>query len=224
MRRKLVVAGLAAMLAAACSSTVAGRPTFAGGPAPTSPGSATGSATSPAPTGPAGGTAGPGRQSLSCSGKVISPTGAPYCYLVPSGFTDVSGSATVATSLGNEKYRTAVAIAARDLAIVTVYELNRSVDGVSDEQLESEMSGVLGQLTSQGITLDSTTARRTTVDGARSFGYHARIGKDNLEEDLSFIFRGKTEVEVNCQWQQRKNDVVRACGELLGSLQIKTVT
>jgi hypothetical protein len=222
MRRRLVVAGLAATLVAACSSTVAGHATYAGGPAPT--GSASPTAT-PSATGSPGGTAAPGRQTLTCSGgKVISPTGAPYCYLVPSGFTDVSGSATVATSLGNEKYRSAVAVAARDLAIVTVYELNKNVDEVSDEQLESEMSGVLGQLGSQGITVDSTTPKRTTVDGARSFGYHAKITKDNLEEDLSFIFRGKIEVEVNCQWQLKKQDVTRACGDLLGSLQIKSVT
>jgi hypothetical protein len=231
MRGRLVLAGVGAMLAAACSTTVSGQGTFAGpepsGAAPSggpSSGPATGSAvpTEPSATGTAPGQG--DRQALSCrGGKVISPAGAPYCYLLPANFVDVTSSVTVDTSVGSEKFRSAVALADRDLIIVTVYELRLDTDEISDTALETELKSVLGQLTTQGFQFDSTTAKRVTVDGARAFGYHAREAKDKLQADVYFSFRGKTEVEINCQWQQRAADVTKGCQSVMSSLQIKSV-
>jgi hypothetical protein len=232
MRGRLVLAGLCAMLAAACSTTVSGRATFAGGtagPAPSGstpggPGQSGSASTSPAPADT--GTSGQGdRQALNCGsgGKVISPSGSPYCYLVPAGFVDVSSSVTVDTTVGSEKFRSAVAVADRDLVIVTVYQLRLDTDEVSDNALASELQGVLKQLSNQGFQFDSTTARRSTVDGARAFGYHAREAKNKLQADVYFIFRTKVEVEINCQWQLRRADVTRACQQIMTSLQIKSV-
>jgi hypothetical protein len=233
MRGRLTLAGLAGLgllLAAACSTTVAGRATFAGGTGTGRPGPSGSASSDPGPTGsgtPAptdSGSGQPDRQALSCrGGKVISPSGAPYCYLLPAGFVDVSSSVTVDTSVGSERFRTAVAVADRDLAIVTVYELRLDTDEVSDPALATELQGVLAQLTKQGFQFDSTTAKRSTVDGARTFGYHARETKNNLQADVYFIFRGKTEVEINCQWQQRRADVTRACQQIMTSLQVKSV-
>jgi hypothetical protein len=225
MRGRLVLAGLCASLAAACSTTVAGSATYAGGPAPSGTASGgsgpTGGPSESPPVSPSGQ---PTRRSLSCrGGKVVSPAGSPYCYLVPAGFVDVSSSVTVTTSVGSERFRSAVAVAARDLVIVTVYELRRDADGISDSALETELAGVLTQLSKQGFEFDSTTAERSTVDGARSFGYHAREAKNQLQTDVYFIFKGRTEVEVNCQWQQKQADVVAGCRKLMASLQVKSV-
>lgn len=217
----MLLAGLSVTLAAACSTTVDGRATFAGGAGPTTSRPSETAPTTTASATPSGGT---GRETLSCSrGKVVSPAGAPYCYLIPTGFTDVSKSVTVDTSVGNEKYRSAVAVADRDLVIVTVYELRLDTDPIPDASLESELKTVLAQLAARGFTFDSTSADKTTVDGARSFGYHAREAKNSLQANVYFLFRGKTEVEVNCQWQEKGPDVQRACQQVLGSLQIKTV-
>jgi hypothetical protein len=226
MRGRLVLAGLCATLAAACSTTVSGRATFAGGPGGSAPsGSAPGGSASPsAPAGSGSPSPAGDRHALACrGGKVISPSGSPYCYLVPSGFVDVSSSVTVDTSVGSEKFRTAVAVADRDLVIVTVYELRLDTDEISDSALETELRGVLAQLTSQGFQFDSTTAKRSTVDGARTFGYHAQETKNKLQADVYFTFRGKVEVEINCQWQLRQADVNRACQQVMTSMQIKSV-
>jgi hypothetical protein len=228
MRGRLVLAGVCALLAAACSSTVSGQGTFAG-PAPSGGGTGSGAPSGSAdPSDPSEtGTNPPGqgdRQTLGCRGaKIISPTGSPYCYVIPAGFVDVTSSVTVDTSVGSEKFRSAVAVADRDLIIVTVYELRLDTDEVSDAALETELKSVLSQLTSQGFQFDSTTAKRITVDGARGFGYHARESKNKLQADVYFSFRGKTEVEINCQWQQRAADVRKACGAILDSLQIKSI-
>ena len=251
MRRRFaaVVLGLSGLLAG-CASTVPGTGTVAADAAKPS-GSA---AARPTPEPSASSPAAPGRSTLKCSGKVISPAGSPYCFSSPAGFQDVSSSVTVDASIGREKYRSAVAVAARDLIIVTVYELPVDTDPIADETLEGELepgehlSLVHGgapvgveraherghlrietdllkgaQLARQGFTFDSSTAERGTVDGARSFEYHAKQAKSMLESDVYFVFRGKNEVQVNCQWKDNAAEIDKGCQAVLDSLQFKSV-
>ncbi|HEY6746248.1 MAG TPA: hypothetical protein VI357_11085 [Mycobacteriales bacterium] len=225
MRRRFAVAliGLCGLLAG-CATTVSGNGTIAadvagprGSTAPTASGSA-----SPTPDPSASG-ADAGRSSLSCPGSKISPAGSPYCFVMPSGFQDVSSSVTVDASIGQEKYRSAVALGDRDLIIVSVYELRADTDAISDDTLEGELKTVLAQLARQGFTFRSTTADKTTVDGARSFGYHASQKSSGLESDVYFLFRGKNELQVNCQWKTKAADITRGCRSVLSSLQFKSV-
>jgi hypothetical protein len=220
MRRRFaaVLLGLSGLLAG-CASTVPGAGTVAADATKPS-GSA---AASPTPDPSASSSAAPGRSTLKCSGKVISPSGAPYCFSAPDGFQDVSSSVTVDASIGREKYRSAVAVADRDLIIVTVYELPVDTDPIADETLEGELKTVLAQLAQQGFTFDTTTAKRGTVDGARSFEYHAKQAKTMLESDVYFLFRGKNEIQVNCQWKDKEADIVKGCQAVLDSLQFKSV-
>ena len=164
-----------------------------------------------------------GRQTLSCGGSKISPAGSPYCFTLPAGFQDVSSSVTVDASIGQEKYRSAVAVGGRDLIIISVYELRRSTDDIADETLEGELTQVLQQLSQRGFTFDSTTADKTSVDGARSFGYHASQDSTGLESDVYFVFRGRNELQVNCQWKDEESDITRGCKSVLGTLQFKSV-
>lgn len=221
-RRPAVLAAIAstvAVLVAGCASTVAGTGTVAADA--TRPRGAGTAAPSPSPSG--GGDGGAGRSTLKCSGKAIAPSGAPYCFSIPAGFTDVSSSVTVDASIGNEKFRSAVAVGDRDLIIVTVYQLTVDTDDIADDTLEGELKTVLGQLAAQGFTFESTEAERSKVDGARSFNYHASQAKNKLESDVFFVFRGKNEIEVNCQWQQKAAEIKKGCAAVLDSLQFKTV-
>jgi hypothetical protein len=212
----VVLTGLLGLLATACAGTVAGNGKVAADAArPAGRGSATPSASA------SGGSSG-GRKTLSCSGKTVAPAGAPYCFTIPDGFQDVSSSVTFDTSIGNEKYRSAVAVGDRDLIIVTVYELRVDTDPIAADTLEGELKTVLAQLSRQGFTFDSTVARRGTVDGARSFGYHARQPKNMLESDVYFLFRGTNEIEVNCQWKNKEAEVGKGCRSVLQSLQVKS--
>jgi hypothetical protein len=225
MRRRFAVAliGLCGLLAG-CASTVSGTGTVAA--------DATGPSAGGAPTASASPTADPsasasgddaGRSSLSCSGSKISPAGSPYCFVMPAGFQDVSSSVTVDASIGQEKYRSAVALGDRDLIIVSVYELRADTDDIGDDTLEGELKTVLAQLAQQGFTFTSTTATKTTVDGARSFGYHASQKSSGLESDVYFLFRGKNELQVNCQWKNKAADITKGCRSVLSTLQFKSV-
>jgi hypothetical protein len=224
MRRRFAVAliGLCGLLAG-CASTISGTGTVAAGAkAPNASGAPAGSATpTPDPSGSAG--SDPGRSSLTCAGRKISPAGSPYCFVQPAGFQDVSSSVTVDASIGQEKYRSAVALGDRDLIIVSVYELKADTDDISDDTLEGELKTVLAQLAQQGFTFDSTSADKTSVDGARSFGYHASQKSSGLESDVYFLFRGTNELQVNCQWKSKEADITKGCRSVLSTLQFKTV-
>jgi len=209
------------LLAGGCAATVEGSGSIAAGaarPRATAQPSASPSASA------SGGTASPGRSQLKCGGTVISPTGAPYCFTSPPGFQDVSSSVSISASTGRgDKYRSAVAVAPRDLIIVTVYEVMVDTDTIAGETLQAELKTVLGQLSKQGFTFDSTTAKTSTVDGARTFRYHARQEAQELESDLYFLFRGKTEIQVNCQWKDKAAEIGKGCASVLDTLQVKTV-
>jgi hypothetical protein len=227
MRRRpavlATVAGLAAVLVAGCSSSVAGTGSIAGDAVKPSAAPGGGGSGTPTPSaGPSGGST-EERSTLKCSGKTIAPSGAPYCFTIPTGFQDVSSSVTVDASVGNEKFRSAVALADRDLIIVTVYTLTTDTDDISSDTLEGELKTVLAQLATQGFAFESTQADRGEVDGARSFSYHATQAKNKLESDVYFVFRGKNEVEVNCQWQEKGAEIQKGCKAVLDSLQFKTV-
>ena len=219
MRGRFAVAllGLCGLLAG-CASTVSGT----GHPAAnaTKPGGGPSASASPSRSAAPNDS---GRQTLSCGGSKISPAGSPYCFTMPGGFQDVSSSVRVDASIGKEKYRSAVAVSSQDLIIISVYELRRSTDDISDDTLEGELTQVLQQLSKQGFTFDSTIADKTTVDGARSFGYHAVQDSTGLESDVYFLFRGRNELQVNCQWKDKESDISRGCKSVLGTLQFKTV-
>jgi hypothetical protein len=137
----------------------------------------------------------------------------------------VSKSVTVDAGVGSERYRSGVAVSEhdRDVIIVTTYELRVNVDPIPDSVLESDLTDVLAQLSKQGFTFDSKTARRTTVDGARAFAYHARQQRGPLQADVYFAFRGRTELEINCQWRDAPGEIRRGCRSVLSSMQLKTV-
>jgi hypothetical protein len=218
-----MAAVLSAALAAGCATTVDGNGRLAEGVATPSTPSPDDGSPSGSPPGSAPGQ--PTRESLTCSGgKIVSPRDAPYCFRVPDGFVDVSRSVTVDANIGSERFRSAVAVdhRDRDLIIVTTYELRIDADPIPDDILEAELKSVLTQLTKQGFVFDSTVPKRTVVDRARTFGYHAREPRSKLQADVYFAFRGQNELEINCQYREAPTDVQRGCQAVLSTMQFKT--
>jgi hypothetical protein len=218
LRRLTAAAALLAALAA-CSSTVSGQGSFeSAGPSVTA--TPSGSQTPTATQTPAG------RTVLSCTGgTVLQPKNAPYCYLLPGAFKDVS--ALTSTTVGQSgEHPSAVARASetitqtvRDLIIVLDFTLRLDTDALSDDELVQQLSTLITQFEAQGFVFDSKVPGRTTVDGARGFTYHAKA-REGYFSDILFAFRGKQEVEVNCQYKAHQADIQRACGAILASLQI----
>jgi hypothetical protein len=163
---------------------------------------------------------------LSCAGgTVLQPANAPYCYLLPAGFKDVS--ALTRTTVGQSgEHPTSIAVAGdditqdvRDLIIVLDFTLRLDTDSLSDQDLVRQLDTLIGQFEAQGFTFDTRVPGRASVDGARGFTYHARAREGYLS-DLVFAFRGRQEVELNCQYKAHQAAIRGACGTVLASLQI----
>jgi hypothetical protein len=228
-RRVIVPALLIAMAVAGCSTTVKGTGSFggsataSGSASPTPSGSASASATPSSSE--SGGTQ--GRSALSCAGgKILQPNGAPYCFVLPNGFKDVSGQTSTTVGQSGEHPASvafgsdSVTAGIRDLIIVLDFTLRVDSNDLSDPVLVQQLTTLITNFESQGFTFASKTPERMSVDGARGYVYHARA-KEGYSSDLIFVFRGTQEVELNCQYKQRQAQIQSACQQILGSLQIK---
>jgi hypothetical protein len=174
-----------------------------------------GSAT-PAPGPPA-----PRHTTLACSGgTVVAPKGAPYCYLLPAGFTDATGQLTLNYQSANpSQFDSAVAVAVHDVIIVAVYPLRENSDDISSTVLSQQVDAVLGQGESSGFTVTGNPTP-TTVDGARAFEIPIKQNNGQYGSTIYFVFRGFTEVEINCQFAAQQSKIDTGCAGVRGSIQI----
>jgi hypothetical protein len=220
--------GLAWPAATGCSATVGGHGAYAAGPAPAGPSQSAaspGGPTTPTPTPPpAPARYDPGRTRLTCTGRTaVAPRSAPYCYLLPAGFRDVSGQIRLGAGTGNARYVSAVGLAGRDLVVVMVYRPPSDTDLLPADRIGHDLQAVLTSLTASGFVFGSRTPEVSRVDRARAFTFHAASRDGSFQSDLTFVFRGLVEVEVLCQYADRKMAVQRACRRVLRSLQVRTV-
>jgi hypothetical protein len=225
-----VAAGLLLCAApTACTTTVATHGEFAPGTSTTQPTTTSASptpTTSPTPTPtPTPVRYDPGRRALTCrGGTVLAPRGGPYCYLIPAGMRDVTGQVKLGAGTGAAKFVTSVGLAGRDLIVVMVYRTPLNTDLLPDGTIIGDLRGVLASLTRAGFVFASRVPRVGKVDRARAFTYHARSQDSSYQSDLTFIFRGRSQIEVLCQYANNQGAVQRACRQLLGTLQIRTVS
>jgi hypothetical protein len=191
-------------LVAGCATTVTGRAVAVSHP------------TAATPTKP------PVRTTLDCSGggKVIQPKGAPYCYLLPAGFTDATGQLTLNYQSDNpSQYDSAVAVAVHDVIIVAVYPLRENSDELSASALGEQVNAVLGQGESAGFTVTGDPTQ-TTVDDARAFEIPIKQNDGQYSSSIYFVFRGFTEVEINCQFADHQADIDKGCASMRDSIEI----
>lgn len=147
----------------------------------------------------------------------IQPAGAPYSYAVPNGYikVDVPGSDTVGTSA---MYETAVAQKTnheRELLAVSVYDLGADTDAYTYAQLQE----VIDKLAAQVVD-DPGEPERVTVDGKRALRYF--FDYDSVKSTNYFIFSGRNEVQVRCQWATPAGEaeIKKGCDELISTMKI----
>jgi hypothetical protein len=222
---RLTVAVAAGLLLCGCSTAVAGQGTYLGPTTQTTTAPPTTTAApTPTPT-PTPVRYDPGRRALACRGaRVLAPKGGPYCYPIPAGMRDATREVTLAAGTGAARYVTAVGLAGRDVIVVMTYRTPQNTDLLPNAAIVGDLRRLLATLTRAGFVFASGTPKVTQVDRARAFGYHARSRDSSYQSDLTFIFRGRSQLEVLCQYADRPAAVQRACRQVLGTLQIRTVT
>ena len=163
----------------------------------------------------------PKRTTLTCAGgTVIHPDGAPYCYLLPPGFTDATDRLTLNFQTANQsQYDSAASIAVHDVIVVAVFALPQNSDTLTDKRLADEVHLVLSQGASSGLRI-AGAPEPTTVDGNRALRIAVKQADGAFTSTIYFVFRGFTEVEINCQYADRQPDVARGCASVRDSIQI----
>lgn len=169
------------------------------------------------PTDDSGG--GADRTALDCQGaNVVAPAGQPFCFDLPEGFRqdDVNIDSAAGSSAS---YTTGALLSERDVIIFSVYPLNIDSDELTDQELTDALAPVIDELAAQGFSWDSTEPQISEVDGARAYFYS---GNDStgLMVETNFLFRGATELQVNCQWQSMEVALLAGCEQVLGSVQV----
>jgi hypothetical protein len=161
------------------------------------------------------------RTTLDCSGgTVIRPRGAPYCYLLPSGFHDATDQLTLTYQSANpSQYASAIAVGVRDVIIAVVYPLRQDSDALSSSLLAEQVSAVLREGESSGFTVVGTPSP-TTVSGDRTFEIPIKQNQGRFAAMIYFVFNGFTEVEIDCQSAEHVADITRGCAGVLKSVQV----
>jgi len=153
-------------------------------------------------------------------GHVIQPKGAPYCYLLPTGFTDTTGQLSLQyQSASPSSYVSAVAVAPYDTIIVAVYPLRLNSDSLSSSALSDLINGALSNSAAAGIKVVGQSTI-TSVNGARAVRLTVSKTDGQFTSTLYFAFRGYTEVEVDCQWAQQQSQIDKGCTSIRNSIQI----
>jgi hypothetical protein len=161
------------------------------------------------------------RTRLDCTGsKVVRPAGAPYCYLLPAGFSDATGQLTLNyQSATPSQYDSAAAVAVHDVIIVAVYPLRQNSDTLSPAMLGQQVEAVLEQGAPAGFSM-AGRPQDTTVDNARTVQVPVRQNDGQYSSTIYFVFRGFTEVEINCQYAQHRATVEQGCTDVRTSMQV----
>lgn len=211
---------LSGMLLAGCTTAVSGNGSLdnnVAAPTPEGSGEPSGE-----PSGaPSGGGQGEGRQSLSCGGgKVVSPSGAPYCYVLPPGVNELKDVQLP----GGGEFTSAVGFGGRDVIAVTMFRTPANTDDLGDDALQNATDQVVKAQLGSDFSFASDTGERLDVDGARTLHYHGTSKSDPFEIDFYFVYRAKAKLQVNCQFHEHKNEITTACQKLLDSLQFKVVS
>jgi hypothetical protein len=152
----------------------------------------------------------------------IAPTGAPYSYRVPDGFAVADKITDLGSQVGSSVFETGVGIDKHNIIVVRVYRLRVDVTGVPDSAIKSELDSALQ--TAAG-SAQITGQTRQLVAGVNAFVYNFHrvplTATTTGDETNYFLFKGRNEVEVSCQWVTKRDAIQRGCRQLLASLVVR---
>lgn len=155
----------------------------------------------------------------------VNPKGAAYAFTVPSGFTQLPLLAPEASS-GTSNSQTGIApsdikdkTSVHDLIAVVSYPLKRNADAFAPAALQAEAAAIVKSLGARILKV-----QRVKVAGRTAFSFVAMPAGTTTtwnKARLVFVFKGKNQVFVNCQWTTRASQIQRGCVKVLASMKIK---
>ena len=158
--------------------------------------------------------AGP-RQELSCPTGAVTAQGAPFCYPLPAGFHDDTAQAKPD---GSWTYYTLVSVGQHDLIQAAAASIGVDTDTKNDAELATLADQ---QLLHPGQFKVVTASARTTlpVDRARAFAQDAKY-QSGVGARQVVVYRGRTLVQISCQYLDKQAVVQKACTDVLDNIQV----
>jgi hypothetical protein len=153
-----------------------------------------------------------------CSGsRAVQPSGSPYCYLAPSGFSK-QGSADT----GDEQWQAALKLSSGNAITSGVSAIDRSIGKLSDSELLTDTNHG-AQNMGNGIVLESPNGALSKIPTGRSIVYHATVPIDGkkVNVDIYFVYNANVQFNLNCYWTTEQARVKQACSQVLLTLKIK---
>ena len=146
---------------------------------------------------------------------MVSPSGAPYCYVVPPGFTRTKAT------LGGADYASAVSLDNHDIIVAGVFPAPSNLDALTDRELTHAVDDLIGRENSAGFHLVSRHGKLTKPAAGRALEYRATTPTTPpITIDLFVVSKGHTKVQLNCQYTAQRAKVEAACARVLASMRI----
>lgn len=145
----------------------------------------------------------------------IAPPGAPYSYLLPSGF----GESDLVRSNKGQEFRTEVALDASDFIAVTVYRLDTSIHAADLIAIRGNVDKAVRNAYPPPATIQQ--AEPITEGGASGFRYRisrADASRPEANLELDSLFNGRNELTIECWWSAKKELTLAGCEQLRKSL------
>lgn len=151
---------------------------------------------------------------LHCPPGAVTAHGAPFCYVLPDGFTDNSALDTYGNGW---TYRSLISVAQYDLVEVLAGRLTWDSDTYSDARLLARAQSQFARIPDVAQTHIDVTPTR--VDGARAYQWTTNPGDGKTERSI-IAYRGHAEVYIQCLRRDKPQAAQAGCTRVLDTIQI----
>lgn len=152
---------------------------------------------------------------LHCAAESVTEPDAPFCYVLPTGFMDNSALPSYGRGFS---YKTLVSVAQYDLVEVLAGRLPFNSDAYGDAILKDYVETYRYTVGKLGI-IRASAVTPTRVAGARAYE-QSWANTIHASGRAIFIFRGTTEVFVQCEHRDLPQLANAGCRSVLSTLQI----
>lgn len=134
-------------------------------------------------------------------------------FRIPDGFKKAS-DVTIAQQAGQASAHDGVLLDEHNGIFLLAYPLRKTIDASNVSLAKPELDRALSSLTGK-----AESGRRVEYGGLPGYEYTAEVSSPaNGHSRLVFLFNGKQEVEINCQWIDKQAEVAKGCDTALRTL------
>lgn len=150
----------------------------------------------------------------------MQPSGAPYCFLAPAGFTRDSNA-----GFGDEQWQAALKLSSGNAITSGVSAIDKSIGNLSDSELLNDTNRGARNM-GNGIVLESPNGTLSKIPTGRSIAYHATVpvNSKKVNVDIYFVYNANVQFNLNCYWTSEQDKVKQACSQVLLTLDIKSAS